>query len=98
MKRRPPRSTLASSSAASDVYKRQIENTSVGTHTDSEGNYNLSIRKGVVYKVRFSFMGYESQIHELRLNGDTTLNISLLSKSYITEEVFVNATRAGERT
>ncbi len=75
-----------------------IENTSVGTHTDSEGNYNLSIRKDVVYKFRFSFMGYESQIHELRLNGDTVLNISLLSKSYITEEVFVNATRAGEHT
>ena len=75
-----------------------IENTSVGTHTDSEGNYNLSVRKDIFCKVRFSFMGYESQIHELRLNGDTVLNVSLLSKSFITEEVFVNATRAGEHT
>ncbi|HEX7494973.1 MAG TPA: TonB-dependent receptor [Bacteroidales bacterium] len=75
-----------------------IENTSVGTHTDTEGNYNLSVRKDILYKVRFSFMGYESQIHEFRLNSDTVLNISLLTKSYITEEVFVNATRAGEHT
>jgi len=75
-----------------------LENTSFGTHTDSEGNYSLSVQKDGIYKLRYSFMGYESQLTEIRVKGDTVLNISLLAKSIMTEEVFVNATRAGEHT
>ena len=75
-----------------------IENTILGVHTDSEGNYSLAIRKGGIYKLRFSFIGFESQIRDVTLKGDTVLNIVLLAKSVMTEEVFVNATRAGERT
>jgi iron complex outermembrane recepter protein len=75
-----------------------IENTSFGAHTDSEGNYSLSVQKDGIYKLRYSFMGYESQLTEVRVKGDTVLNISLLAKSFMTEEVFVNATRAGEHT
>jgi len=75
-----------------------IENTIFGVHTDSEGNYSLLVRKGGVYKLRFSFIGFESQIRDITLKGDTVLNIVLLAKSVMTEEVFVNATRAGEQT
>ena len=75
-----------------------IENTFLGVHTDSEGNYTLSALKNGVYVLRFSFIGYESLIREVGLKGDTILNIALLEKSFITEEVFVNATRAGEKT
>ena len=75
-----------------------IENTILGVHTDSEGNYSLAIRKGGIYKLRFSFIGFESQIRDVTLKGDTVLNIVLLAKSVMTEEVFVNATRAGEHT
>eukprot|EP00656_Telonema_subtile_P018294 TRINITY_DN1986_c0_g1_i3.p1 TRINITY_DN1986_c0_g1~~TRINITY_DN1986_c0_g1_i3.p1 ORF type:complete len:171 (-),score=32.91 TRINITY_DN1986_c0_g1_i3:347-859(-) len=35
MIRRPPRSTLSSSSAASDVYKRQVSTQSTGKHKDT---------------------------------------------------------------
>jgi len=66
--------------------------------TDSEGYYILSPQKNGVYSLRFSFIGYESQIREISLKGDTVMNIALLAKSFMTEEVFVNATRAGERT
>jgi iron complex outermembrane recepter protein len=75
-----------------------IENTFLGVHTDSEGNYTLSALKNGVYILRFSFIGYESQIREVGLKGDTVLNIALADKSFMTEEVFVNATRAGEKT
>jgi iron complex outermembrane receptor protein len=75
-----------------------IENTILGVHTDSQGNYSLSVRKGGVYNLRFSFIGFESQIRDVILKGDTALNIVLLAKSVMTEEVFVNATRAGEHT
>eukprot|EP00656_Telonema_subtile_P011677 TRINITY_DN15798_c0_g1_i1.p1 TRINITY_DN15798_c0_g1~~TRINITY_DN15798_c0_g1_i1.p1 ORF type:complete len:397 (+),score=66.96 TRINITY_DN15798_c0_g1_i1:88-1278(+) len=37
MKRRPPRSTLSSSSAASDVYKRQVSTQSTGEFTMGDG-------------------------------------------------------------
>jgi iron complex outermembrane recepter protein len=75
-----------------------IENSLFGVRTDSEGNYTLSILKNRVYILRFSFMGYESQIREVRVTGDTVLNIALLTKLLMTEEVLVSATRAGERT
>jgi iron complex outermembrane receptor protein len=75
-----------------------IENTLLGVHADSEGNYTLSVLKDGIYIVHFSFIGYESQSREVRLKGDTVLNITLLGKPFMTEEVFVNATRAGEHT
>jgi iron complex outermembrane recepter protein len=75
-----------------------IENTLLGVHADSEGMYSLSVPKEGVYILRFSFVGYESQIREVRIKGDTVLNIALLAKSVMTEEVFVSATRAGEHT
>ena len=75
-----------------------VENTILGTITDSEGSYTLSIPKDGVYTIRFSFIGYESQTQEVRLQGETVLNVVLLAKSFMTEEVFVIATRAGENT
>jgi len=75
-----------------------VENTLLGVNTDSEGNYILFILKNGVYTLRFSFIGYESQIREVRIKGDTVLNIALSGKSVMTEEVFVTATRAGEHT
>jgi len=55
-----------------------IENTFLGVHTDSEGNYTLSVPKNGVYLLRFSFIGYESQFSEVRVKGDTVLNITLM--------------------
>jgi iron complex outermembrane receptor protein len=75
-----------------------IENTFLGVHTDSEGNYILPMPKSGAYNLRFSFLGYETQTHEVRLTGKIVLDIVLVPKSFITEEVFVNATRAGEHT
>jgi iron complex outermembrane receptor protein len=75
-----------------------IEKTILGVITDSEGNYNLSVPKDGVYMVRFSYIGYESQVKEVRLKGEIDLNIALLSKTFMTEEIFVNATRAGEHS
>jgi iron complex outermembrane recepter protein len=75
-----------------------IENTILGVITDSEGNYTLSVTKDGVYSLRISFIGYESQIKEVSLKGETVLNVTLLAKSFMTDEVFVNATRAGKNT
>lgn len=75
-----------------------IENSYLGVYTDIEGNYKLSVPNGGEYSIRFSFIGYESETRKIRLKGDTVLNIILISKSFVTEDVFVNATRAGKNT
>lgn len=73
-----------------------IENTFLGVHTDAEGTYSFSGLKDGIYTLRFSFIGYETQVKEVKLKGEAVLNISLSAKPFMTEEVFVNATRAGE--
>jgi iron complex outermembrane recepter protein len=75
-----------------------IENSFLGVHTDSEGNYTISSLKDGVYQLRFSFIGYETQIKEVNLKGEAILNVSLSSKSFMIDEVSVNATRAGEHS
>ena len=75
-----------------------IENTILGIHSDKDGNFALNILKGGIYTVSFSFIGYESETRQINLKTDTVLNIKLVPKSFMTEEVLVNATRAGEHT
>jgi iron complex outermembrane recepter protein len=75
-----------------------IENTLSGVHTDSEGNYSLKLTGYIATKIHFSFVGYESQIIDIRIKSDTIVNVTLEVKSFMTEEVFVKATRAGENT
>jgi iron complex outermembrane recepter protein len=75
-----------------------IENTNLGANTDSEGNYSFYGLKDGVYKLHFSYIGFETQVHEVNVKGETILNISLLAKTFLTDEVFINATRAGEHS
>jgi len=73
-----------------------IENTLLGLQTDDDGTYLIKDLKDGKYTLRFSFIGYEMQVHEVNLEGEAILNIILQPVSYLTEEVYVNATRAGE--
>jgi iron complex outermembrane recepter protein len=75
-----------------------IENTILGVHSDQDGNYSLKVFREGNYIIHFTFIGYESEIRNVRLSADTVLNVVLMSKSFMTEEVLVNATRAGEHT
>lgn len=72
-----------------------IENTLMGVYSDADGNYSLSIPAAGNYTVQYSFIGYETELRNLHLTGDTAINIALSSKPFITEEVLVSATRAG---
>src|SRR5664279_1876281 len=75
-----------------------IENTILGVHSDHEGNFVLHVFEEGTYLVHFSFIGYEPEIKQVSLKTDTVMNIILKSKSFLTEEVLVNATRAGDHT
>lgn len=75
-----------------------VENTFLGTVCDPDGNYVFSGLKDGNYRLRFTFIGYESQVHEVGLKGKAEMNITLVPKPLMTGEVIINATRAGNRT
>ena len=75
-----------------------VENTFLGVLSDSEGNYTISLPGDGVYILKFSFVGYESQTQEVMLKGEAVLNKTLQTKPFITEDVFVDATRAEVHT
>ena len=50
----------------------------------------------VLILLSFSFIGYETRVEDVNLQGDIILNISLTEKPYQTEDVLVSAVRAGE--
>jgi len=73
-----------------------IEKTSLGVHASDDGTYSLHVQKDGRYVIRCSFIGYETQLHEIDIKGIVILNITLLSKTFLTEDVLITATRAGE--
>lgn len=62
-----------------------VPGTNNGVTTDIDGNY--SIQADVKAKLRFSYIGYETQ--EVSVNGQTVINISLKEDSQILSEVVV---------
>lgn len=73
-----------------------VENTLLGVHTGQDGSYSLKIPAKGDYVVQYSFIGYETENRNLSLTRDTVINVTLLSRSFLTEEVLVSATRAGK--
>ena len=67
-------------------------------NADTEGNYSFTGIRDGAYKLRFSFVGYESAIREITLRGEIILNVSLEGKSYLTDDVMISSTRAGEHS
>jgi len=70
----------------------------LGVNADAEGNYSFAGLKDGVYKLRFSFIGFETAEKDVILKGEVILNISLVAKSYLTDDVLVSSTRAGEHS
>ena len=59
--------------------------TSQGTSTDFDGNYQLEVKQGDV--LQFSYLGFVSQT--VTIDSQTTLNIALAEDSSVLEEVVV---------
>ncbi len=71
-----------------------LKETTVGTTTNSYGFYSLTLpesRQTVV----FSFVGYQSEEFDLKLDSDTTINVGLSRKTADIEEVVVSAREEG---
>lgn len=70
-----------------NVFVREISN---GTVSNTYGYYSLSLAEGT-YHIRYSFMGYESITRTVQLSSDKKLNVELLPKDQVIEEVQVTA-------
>lgn len=73
-----------------------IEGTFTGVQTESDGLYILGGLNGGGYTVKVSFIGYETRIIPLTLGRDTILDVELIPRAVITDEVIISATRAGD--
>jgi TonB-linked SusC/RagA family outer membrane protein len=65
-----------------------VRGTSVGTTTDANGKYELSVPEGGK-TLTFSFIGFGSVIEDI--NGRSTINVTLTEDGEFLEEVVVNA-------
>lgn len=73
----------------------QIKGTSIGTNTDIEGKYSLSVAEKDTVEVVFSCIGFKT-VNRLLINpkGDITLNVRLYTDSQILDEVQVEGFRS----
>jgi hypothetical protein len=75
-----------------------IKGTNIGTNTDIDGKYTISIVPGN-YTVQFSFVGYESVDVPVTVvaNETVTLNQALGSGSYKLEDVVIKSTASRQK-
>ena len=72
--------------------------TFIGTYSGADGSYYLKVPGDGGYSAKFSFIGYETLVKKIDLKGSAILDVVLSPKLFITDEIIVNATRAGNRT
>lgn len=73
----------------------QIKGTAIGTNTDLQGKYSLSIAEKDTIDVVFSCIGFKTVNQRLiKPKGDITLNVRLLTDSQLLEEVQVEGFRS----
>jgi len=75
-----------------------ISNGFNGTTTDVNGAYRFKNLKAGIYQLTVSYIGYEKQIKEVKLEEDQTIDLVLKQDNILAEEVLVSATRAKEKT
>ncbi|MFH0843416.1 MAG: TonB-dependent receptor [Bacteroidota bacterium] len=75
-----------------------ISGTFFGTYSSADGAFRFSNLADGQYSLRFSFTGFESQVHHIDLKGEMVLDIVLEEKALMTEEVVIESTRAGTNT
>jgi iron complex outermembrane recepter protein len=73
-----------------------VLNNNQGVFTDGNGKYSIEL-KPLVYNVQFSMLGFKTKGKTVTVIGkETVLNVQLISEVYLTDEVIVAATRAGD--
>lgn len=57
-----------------------LENTTTGTSTNNFGFYSFSLPAGKTYDIVFSYIGYQTIVKKVTLDGNQMMNVSLSSK------------------
>jgi hypothetical protein len=65
-----------------------LENTTVGTVTDDQGNYSITT-DAPAYKVRFSYLGYDTETRIITPGKSQTVNVKLNENSVSLNEVVI---------
>jgi len=74
-----------------------IEGSLNGTSTNTKGEFILkNLQKGT-YNLKISFIGYETQNINVEISQTQTIDIVLENSEFLTSEIIVKATRAGEK-
>lgn len=73
----------------------KIKDKLIGTITDADGNYSLSTKTELPFTLVFSIIGYEPIEEEITTNNKR-LDIKMISKTYLGQEVVVSANRVEE--
>ena len=75
-----------------------IEGTYEGTVTSIDGHYSIEGLRPGSYRIRATFIGYETQTQKVELSNNTDLNFQLAVSSVMADEVIVVATKAGDKS
>lgn len=74
-----------------------IKNSKIGVTTNLDGRFQFKLNPGQ-YVLEISYLGFETKEQRVSLNKDYALEIALSPVRYISEEVIIEASRAGENT
>lgn len=74
-----------------------IDGSLLGTLSSDDGSFSFGEVNGGSYEVRVSFVGYDTRVVHVEVAGTTKLDVALVRSSVVTQEVVVNAVRAGDR-
>ncbi len=75
-----------------------VVNTGLGTQTGSDGSFVIKGLKEGKYTLKVTYIGFSPYKKDFDLKREAVLNIVLIPQPYVTGEVLVNATRAGEHS
>jgi iron complex outermembrane receptor protein len=75
----------------------QLKGTYLGVSSNSLGEYNLSNVKGGEYTLVVNYIGYETNEKNINITEDMNVDIVLKSKTLMSDEVIVVASRAKEK-
>jgi iron complex outermembrane recepter protein len=75
-----------------------LRNTFRQAATSSNGSYSITKIKSGTYELSVSFIGYQTYQQEIVINSQQHLDIQLERKTFMSDEVIISSTRAGECT
>src|SRR5690625_4414504 len=68
------------------------------TSTDLDTEFSVSNVNNGNYQFKVSYIGYETQAWEVKIEGDQSMNLQLKEANILTDEILVSALRADEST